>query len=166
MCLVMVDDHGLVWLFMRPACLPPPLLLIWVVYSISHRFVHPLDEIKVSYNLIMYLWACVSNLWNTGYYKLQVNSMKEEAWKKSSRSRISTKEAFKLKVDCLRQFFFSRLSPWLSNVVYLHIYDICGCANRYVYYMYIAIYIYTHAKWDLHIKYPHFENFKFENVKY
>ena len=84
--------------------------------------------------------------------------MKEEAWKKSSRSRIPTKEAFKIKKDCLMQFL---------GLVYDH-----PVWYIYIYMIYVDVLICMCTictslyKWDLLIKYPHFENFKFENVKY
>ena len=67
--------------------------------------------------------------------------MKEEAWKKSSRSRISTKEAFKIKVDCLRQFFFLGLvhdhPVWYIYIYMIYVDVLIGmctiCTSLYIY---------------------------------
>ena len=68
--------------------------------------------------------------------------MKEEAWKKSSRSRLSTKEAFKIKVDCTRQFFFLGLVHdhlvWYIYIYMIYVDVLIGMCT-----ICISLYIYT-----------------------
>ena len=82
MCLVMVDDHGLVWLFMRPVCLPPPLLInLGCIFYLPPSLYIPLMKSRF---LIILLCICgpacpICEIQVIISYRLI--HMKEEVWK-------------------------------------------------------------------------------------